>query len=134
MTKKQIVAEVKYWQKLLRLQDWEIEVKCIEAKEINDDEQLANVRMRFHSRKAIITIARDHEDKTILGSILHEMMHLSLFDLANVFGDVRKLLTEPAGGLCEQSYSDQEERAVDSIVGALLELRMEISQSKPFPS
>jgi len=118
-----------YWQKLLRLQDWVIEVKCIEAEKINDDDDTANVRTRFYTRRAIVTIARDREDKAIIGSIIHELLHIVLTDTDDVVTETRRRLSEPAATLAKDLYVGHNERAIDSICGALLKLRME---NKPF--
>lgn len=122
MTKKQIEREVERWQKLLRLQDWRIKVKCIEAKRINDDGDLASVNWRAYSRRATITIARDSEEKELLDTIVHELLHIVMSDTDNVFVETRKQLTESANGIARQLYSDNAERAIFSIAEALVEL------------
>ena len=122
MTKKQIEREVGRWQELLSLRDWKIEVVCIEADQINDDGDQANVRRRLYTRRATITIAHKRNAEELTKSIVHELLHLVLAEVDNVFEETRNRLTEPAWTLADHLYNDCLERAIDCTAGALVTL------------
>ena len=123
MTKKQIEAEVKRWQKLLRLDDWDIELRLIEAKHINDQEHLANCRVQIYKSNAIITIAREQADKEITACIIHELLHVAFHPIRDFFADIADELSVPAVTAFLRVRMDTfEEPLVARLEGAFLSL------------
>ena len=62
------------WQPLLRLQDWEIDVKVFN---VLPDDSMANIDRNKWYRTATIQISKYYATKeTIEGSIIHELLHL----------------------------------------------------------
>jgi len=79
----QLQADRAYWQKVLRLQDWDIEVKVVRARDMNLEESAASVNWVLPKRMASVAI-RDPIDYPpgLMGeqdqevSLVHELLHL----------------------------------------------------------
>lgn len=111
-----LTALVRDWQKRLRLQDWDIEIRVARTSEMHHKDCAAEVHTFQRKRRAIIYIsaAEDYEANNANGifdvgphdieySIVHELMHVLLWP-------------------CEirTSKEIQEEQAVHALATALL--------------
>lgn len=122
LTKKQIETELKRWQKHLRLQDWAIKLKFVEADRLNDDGDKAKIWRLFYHQTGTITLARDRKDEEILGSIIHELLHIVWYDTENVLEELCQKLPEPAASIARNLYNDYSERAINRIRDAFVNL------------
>lgn len=122
MTKRQIEAELRRWQKLLRLQDWVIELECIEADKINDDDDLANVRRKIYKDEATITTARKQDKGVIVGCVIHELLHIAIHPMRDLYDDVANALGLPAAKLFAARMDTLEERLIAKLESAFCRL------------
>ena len=89
-----VKKQLKYWQQVLRLQDWNIELRIVRQHELGDPDALAECEYYLERKDAFIRIvppidldkfdssyleeeARDY-DVTIIHELLH--LHFALFD------------------------------------------------------
>jgi hypothetical protein len=109
-----------YWQRLLRLQDWDVDVRVVRRATLGSPGSCGSCEGGTY-RRAIIRIAdpvdftpdeparlRDMED-----TLLHELLHLHLHDLR---------VPRAKEGERETAEQIAEERAIEAVVGALLTL------------
>jgi hypothetical protein len=109
-----------YWQKILRIQDWHVEVRIIRAVEFHLAESAGEVHTFGLKRRAIIHLL--HQDDWKLGNkgifarppdheytLIHELLHIVMHDVT------------PAYEKDSPKY-DAEERAIYQLACALLEL------------
>lgn len=81
-------VQLQYWQQLLRLQDWNIELRIVRQHELDDHETLAECEYYLERRDAIIRIIPpedldrfeasylDNEARDYDITLVHELLHL----------------------------------------------------------
>jgi len=89
MTQHQAEQLVVKWQKLLRLEDWDIEVRL--KTEINSKGWLGCVAQQPFKWAAIITLKSDKSDDEIESTLVHEMVHIVLSGLAYLVDNEMKI-------------------------------------------
>ena len=89
MTQKKLEQLVRKWQKILRLQDWKIEVKWVNRNEL-DSGSNAEVSLCVNQKVATVGVIKpeDHstwnnKEQDIEKSIVHELLHLPLQSIEN---------------------------------------------------
>ena len=99
--------KLKYWQKRLRLQDWDITIKKAKPKRLEIKGAVGRVEYSVDSKVATILISEKLKSKKeIERTIIHELLHLHL---------------APISQFCEgDCYETFEEQAIESITKALL--------------
>lgn len=99
---------MKYWQKQLRLQDWDIDIKKAKPKRLKIKGAAGQVEYSVDLKVATILISDELKDKReIEHTIIHELLHLHL---------------APISQFCEgDCYETYEEQAIESITKALLQ-------------
>ena len=99
---------MKYWQKRLRLQDWDIDIKKAEPKRLRVGGTVGRVEYSIYSKVATILISDKLKNKKeIERTIIHELLHLHLASISQF-----------CEGDCYETY---EEQAIESITKALLQ-------------
>lgn len=109
---------VKELQKIMRIQDWDIDVKLLTAKQMNeetgDHENLGEVMRNMRHKYALIRInAQDEDnDKEWYHTLVHELKHIQTTEFIYVFhkifsnlempDNVRKVYKEQIEDLYEQ--------------------------------
>lgn len=115
MTLDQLRERLAYWQRVLRLQDWDIEVRVVPQHHIDPDSPKATGRNKFHPvyRTSLILVAdpatcvSDHEAAFARSydpeqTLLHELVHLLMPHV--------------------KESTDEAEYSVEAIANALLRL------------
>lgn len=106
------------WQKLLRLQDWDIIIRPVHRKDLNNSSAMAECDYKYGIREAVIRVAfpgENNEDEhpyDLEQTIVHELLHIH-------FG----LVNEGSQGL---NVNDTQkwlfERAIDSLAKSFVEV------------
>jgi hypothetical protein len=97
-TDRQLQAVCKRWQKILRLEDWDVTAKLVTSDEIkafygDDRELFAAIRRGSEHGNAEIQVLRfslDNPDRDHEVDVVHELLHLR-FDLFDAVGEAREL-------------------------------------------
>lgn len=69
-----------HWQKVLNLNDWDLKIELTDFNR-TDYEQTGDIRVDLQNKKATVLIANKETGKDIDEVILHELVHLLLWDL-----------------------------------------------------
>lgn len=118
MTPKRLQCRLRYWQRVLRLNDWEIELRIV--RRVVLDGAVGRCESPVY-RSAIISLA-DPVDFTaddsprmadLEDTLIHELVHLHMKDLGVVCAK---------SGQTMSPEQVAEERAVEALAGALLKL------------
>ena len=124
-----IRKQAAYWQKLLHLQDWNLDVRVSRQWEMDDASTLAQCSWYIHRKDAVIRVLHPSDlpgigSKFIKGeendydiSLVHELLHLH-------FAPITRLHKE-------ESYEIYEEQAINAISRAFVELYR--NQPVPIP-
>ena len=107
-----------YWQKVLRLQDWDVNIKIARVFEMHED-GIGEINMVMSLKKAFIQIldtndSAPDEDKDIELTLVHELVHLHLAEWSEQESGM------PVSG----------EQAVDLLAKALVQLKRSAESSK----
>lgn len=77
-------ACMKEWQEILRLQDWDIKIDILRARDMKLDEGQAEVHWRIESKSALIYLLdpldykNDYFEQDHERSMVHELLHLHM--------------------------------------------------------
>lgn len=71
---------LKHWQSKLNLDDWDLSIKLTDFNR-TDFIQTGDVKVDTKNKKAVVLIANDETGKDVNKVILHELVHLLLWDL-----------------------------------------------------
>jgi len=136
MTKRQIKSYVRRWQELLRLEEWDIRVKTVEADHIAEDidgeglDGTASIDATQGAMNADITLATKLSDEDIAESIRHELLHLALANLTAFtrrivaqLGTEAQAICANEGGMLEERTVIRLERMVNSLILEQKELK-----------
>jgi predicted SprT family Zn-dependent metalloprotease len=74
-----------HWQKVLNLNDWNLRVELTDFNR-KDYEQTGDIRVDLKNKKAVVLIANKETGKDIDEVILHELIHLLLWNLDHQLG------------------------------------------------
>ena len=112
MTDADLQSLLTFWQKTLRLQDWQIITRFCDSTELHIPSDYGNCRIRAQQKSAVILIRRQGvgEDPfpfTEEEALVHELLHLHF--------EPFEVQTEPG--------HTAEEQAINLIAGALVELK-----------
>lgn len=122
MTKDQALKFIRRGQRILRLQDWDIELIPIQAEVVNDRQDVALMRTRSLCMEAQLTLAMAHDDESLRQTIWHELAHLLVEALRDVANDLAGQLGPGAEQLAKDGLDTAEERIVERLAKALSEL------------
>lgn len=102
MTSSQLRTRCAFWQKILRLQDWQIDVRFAHAREMAEESRIGETLMNATSKAAIIKVlfpaelsAGDAVLHPIDEIIIHELLHLHFEQVAED-KDINRLAMEQA--------------------------------------
>lgn len=100
------------WQKILRLQDWDIRTSIARQREFNTTESNAEIKVNLQHRIAFLRVIdpidyNDIDPQDMEKDLVHELLHIHLWPV-----------TEGATGPLE----DVEEQAINMIAGSLIQL------------
>lgn len=73
-----------HWQKVLNLNDWDLTVELTDF-DRQDYEQTGDIQVDLKHKKAVVLIANKETCKDIEEVILHELIHLLLWNLDHKF-------------------------------------------------
>lgn len=79
MTKTRIDKLIEKWQNILHLSDWKIDYKFVDFKRADNYPQKGDIEVNTQTKIAIILLKEDQQD--IENTIVHELVHLMLWDL-----------------------------------------------------
>lgn len=89
-----------FWQKKLNLTDWKLSVKLTDFNR-KDYEQTGDIRVDLPNKSAVILISNKDTGKDLNGVVLHELVHLLLWDLDHKLEGFTSNRTEYLGTLEE---------------------------------
>ena len=96
------------WQKLLRLQDWEVNIDYYRAREFANADALGECSFNLNSREGFIKILHptDYEGTyDVEWVVVHELLHLHFADWTNKTGDACPVSGEQAIDAIAQTLS-----------------------------
>lgn len=122
MTRRQIEKLVYRWQRKLKLDHWEIEIKWSEAP--TPGSYATTWRMNQYDRAEIYvspeftTWTADFAERTMV----HELLHLVTRDLDRVLGDAEGFLPKTAFRWIDKRYEHEVEGVIDRLATVLVEV------------
>jgi len=125
MTTRKIEALVRYWQEILQLQEWKIEVEVIPAEHISGDRLLADIDRDYSMLHATLTIASQRDPAELSSTVLHELLHLVLAGLVTQHRYIAGLLGTEAEQLANKEEQTEQERIVRKLERAIRKLQKE---------
>lgn len=88
LTPEQLQERLAYWQKVLRLQDWNIYARIVRGYEMENPNAMAHINVVYCNKSAIIRIMDpiDYEPDIVTPqdmeqSLVHELLHIHLWAL-----------------------------------------------------
>ncbi|WP_160112318.1 hypothetical protein [Salicibibacter kimchii] len=112
-TQEELEQKLVYWQKILKLQDWDI---SIEKKKMIGEDFEGNVQCFLESKEAFISILdEDYRPDDSLGehdmeeTLVHELLHLHLYPISEIAED-------------KPNYDLFEEQAINALAKAYVYL------------
>jgi len=82
VTQKLLRAPLKYWQKRLGLQDWEVKIKLVDEINYNGPDYAATCEVFLQMKTATIMMRK--EDETPEQTLVHELLHIHLRPIEDV--------------------------------------------------
>ena len=124
MTREQIEAEVTRLQELLGLTQWRVRVTAdnFEGVVTDGEPEVGNLSRYEFALTADLKIATKRNDPEILETVRHELCHLLLGDLADVFEDATRQLGLQANKVSEEAWQRVEEQTVTRLTRAIARL------------
>jgi hypothetical protein len=117
LTQSQLTKKCREWQKVLRLQDWDVTTEICRQRDLKDDDYAGQVRWILPIKQALISLVDpiDQPDNCIKeydmeDSLVHELLHLHFAPLGTEHGTPEKIA---------------EEQAINAISKALVKLKRE---------
>ncbi len=103
MTERELKTRLKYWQKILRLQDWDVSIRYNSAVDMAENNQ-GQIYLDCASRRAMINILQPNEYRTpidkwkqdIDNTIIHELLHIITHFWTVESGSIDYILKEQA--------------------------------------
>ncbi|MEK4328922.1 hypothetical protein MKX70_24085 [Paenibacillus sp. FSL R7-0312] len=115
-TEEELQIKCAEWQKVLRLQDWIINVKLSRLRDMSDTDLNAEIRITLANRIALILILDpiDYDPDNVLPQdmeqyLVHELLHIHLYPITGKFTDGPLQIAE--------------EQAIEAISKGLIALR-----------
>jgi len=121
VTKGRLAAQVRRWQKLFRLQEWNLETDVVERAELEPKHSVGNVIYNVRGRTAMIAGAREDGGDGAERIALHEMLHLTLADLVDFATQLTDHLSPDAQCLAEDAISHEAERVVQRLERGIMD-------------
>ncbi len=113
-TEEQLRQKCEDWQRILRLQDWDVRTSIVRARDMRTKESNAEITVNIQHRSATIRIIdpNDYDRENVNPQdmerhLVHELLHIHLWPFTDE-------LTGP--------LADAEEQAINMITGALIRL------------
>lgn len=119
------------WQRRLRVQDWDVRVLVVSAATLDGDRAAVH-RITPKKRLAVIRLAKVEElseqadDPDLEVSIVHELLHLHLWEMTDALhalADELGALAAPLVAIAHRQHEEAEERAVYALAQVLVALK-----------
>lgn len=124
MTSREVNREITYWKRLFLFQAWELMVESVREDGLNEDNDAGYITWTWEKMVGYIRIAAKRDAKDVRQTILHEMLHLVLADMLQVYERLVLLLPEGiARDIARANIIDAMERTVNQFQYAFSELR-----------
>jgi len=128
LTKVQLYIEK--WQSILRINDWEIRSKVVDASELNGDQD-AQVTYVLHNKIALVKIADINTFEPdvwngfgcIEKAVIHELLHLVLAGMEYAWSDIAETLSPSAREIAEKNWKLASEQPVALMTNVLYDLK-----------
>ena len=85
---KEIEAHRKKWQDLLRLRDWDIQIKIVKTKW----RKSGDVKIDLEDKKAILLINQVSKCENLEELVVHELLHLKLYGMDQMIEDLMSIV------------------------------------------
>ena len=108
ITKENIETIVSKWQKILRLQDWDISVQIVE----NEWRKSGDVKIDIDNKMAILLINKNPKCENLVELVIHELLHIRLWPMDQM---IEELLDIVYG----KENSKQKDFGVSQFMGTL---------------
>jgi hypothetical protein len=117
LTGKQVAKRIAFWSKKLGTDGWQVRYSLIPA----DEEHRASTTPDGDRRRAVIQISADCPDSQVDREIVHELLHVLLYEANDLFersvGDHQPEAREFLRGQWRRSVEWPIERLVDALTG-----------------
>jgi len=132
MTKRKIKSYILRWQRLLRLEQWDIRLEAVDTRDLSggagDTDNVAQISMPGSIMEATIKLAIKRSDEEIAASIRHELLHLALNDFGATARRIADRLGAEAKELCYAEGAEIDEQTVIRLERMVNEL---LKEQKP---
>lgn len=130
-----IVQKVRYWQIMLNLTDWTIDVKLVPLKEIVKGAQtdaFAYIVYRYLTKTATIYLPNDLTIQQIAGCpvndflIVHELLHLIVYPLKNWYDAILPIAVKhkKLNEIFDVAYDEETEIMINHLTKVLVKFSM----------
>jgi hypothetical protein len=85
---KEIEAHRKKWQDLLRLRDWDIQIKIVKTKW----RKSGDIKIDLEDKKAILLINQVSKCENLEELVVHELLHLKLYGMDQMIEDLMSIV------------------------------------------
>lgn len=123
-----VEAQLRYWQQVLRLQDWNISLQVVRQHDLGDPEAIAECQYYIDRKDAFIRVIPpsdlDKFEETFMAgeardydvTLTHELLHLHF------------------AGFDDPQHEQEQEQVINTLSRALVKLYREAGPSKPPPT
>jgi hypothetical protein len=84
VNKVEIEEYLNKWQNILRLRDWDVAIKMVEAKW----RKSGDIKIDLEDKKAVLLINQNSKCKNIEELVVHELLHLKLYGMDQMIEDL----------------------------------------------
>ena len=117
---------IEKWQSILRINDWEIRSKVVDASELNGDQD-AQVTYVLHNKIALVKIADINTFEPdvwngfgcIEKAVIHELLHLVLAGMEYAWSDIAETLSPSAREIAGEELNLASEQPVALMTNVL---------------
>lgn len=125
-----VQSYIEKWKSLLRIDDWDIHPKVVDAHELNGDQD-AQVTYVLHNKIALVKIADINTFEPdawngfgcIEKAVIHELLHLVLAGMEYAWSDIAETLSPSAREIAEKNWELASEQPVALMTNVLYDLK-----------
>ncbi len=127
---KKFIRYLDGWMKRLRLGNWNVLLRGYERDQLPPEVSGQGLRggqldVYFKQGEAMVHVAESVNGDTPEEILHHELTHLRLAEMQRAFQRTKAHLAPEVWAVIEAEYDDAEERAVEALSGAMIELSEE---------
>ena len=127
ITKENIETIVSKWQKILRLQDWDISVQIVE----NEWRKSGDVKIDIDNKMAILLINKNPKCENLVELVIHELLHIRLWPMDQMIEELLDIVYGKENSKQKDFGVSQFMGTLESTVQDLTKGYVELSNSGP---